>query len=120
MLADAGACLATGLVLALVVPARAAAPGEAAGDRPGDAMVELDWDAPPGCPDGARVLTEDRVFWIRAGDSGYTTVATRTRADEPPGVVRVQYPDEAGWSNDTMLAFLGSVHVGPGALPGQG
>lgn len=24
------------------------------------------------------------------------------------------------WSDDTMLAFLGSVHVGPGALPGQG
>lgn len=71
-------------------------------------------------PDGRQVAHDGRDFWIRDGDSGYTTVATATRADEPPGVVRVQYPDDAGWSDETMLAFLGSVHVGADALPGHG
>ena len=71
-------------------------------------------------PDGERVVHDGRGFWIRDGDSGYTTVATVTRTDEPPGVVRIQYPDRAGWSRASMLRFLGSVHVGPGALPGKG
>ena len=70
-------------------------------------------------PDGARVTRDGRHFWLRDG-SDYVTVATLTRGDEPPGVVRVQYPVDAGWSESTMLAFLGSVRVGPGALPGQG
>jgi hypothetical protein len=60
-----------------------------------------------------------RSFAIRS-DSEYTTISTATRNGEPPGVVRIQYPDDAGWTRASMLAFLGSVHVGPGALPGLG
>lgn len=70
-------------------------------------------------PDGTLVIDDGRDFWIR-DSSDYVTVATLTRGDEPPGVVRVQYPVDAGWTQATMLDFLGSVHVGPGALPGQG
>jgi hypothetical protein len=68
---------------------------------------------------GARLVAEGRDFWLTS-DSAYTTISTRTRGDEPPGMVRVQYPDDAGWTRTTMLRFLGSVHVGTGALPGLG
>jgi len=68
---------------------------------------------------GTRVAAGGREFWLTS-DSDYTTISTPTRADEPPGVVRVQYPDNTGWSRAAMLAFLGSVHVGPEALPGLG
>ncbi|MFL6156339.1 MAG: hypothetical protein ACJ72D_09620 [Marmoricola sp.] len=70
-------------------------------------------------PSGERVLYDGRVFWI-GGDGGSVTVSTNTRGEEPPGMVRVQYPTKAGWTRATMLKFLGSVHVGPGALPGLG
>ena len=68
---------------------------------------------------GESVVVDGRRFWVHS-DSDYTTLSTSTRQDEPPGVVRIQYPDEAGWTRASMLAFLGSVHVGPGALPGLG
>jgi hypothetical protein len=68
---------------------------------------------------GGCVESDGRQFCLRT-DSEYTTISTPTRADEPPGVVRIQYPDDAGWTRASMLAFLGSVHVGPGALPGLG
>jgi len=70
-------------------------------------------------PNGDYVSNDGRDFWISVS-SDYVTVATVTRGDEPPGVVRIQYPADAGWSHASMLEFLGSVHVGPGALPGQG
>jgi hypothetical protein len=57
--------------------------------------------------------------WVH-GDSGYTTVSTRTRPGEPRGVVHIQYPDDAGWQLATMVRFLDSVHVGPGAKAGHG
>jgi hypothetical protein len=60
-----------------------------------------------------------RTIWV-GGDSGYTIMSTRTRGDEPRGVVRIQYPDDTGWSRAAMLDFLASVHVGPGARPGLG
>lgn len=75
------------------------------------------FDANP--PDGRYVVDEGRGFWV-SRDSGYTTIATRARAGEPAGVVRVQYPDDSGWTRPTMLRFLGSVHVGAGARHGQG
>jgi hypothetical protein len=68
---------------------------------------------------GATVDVDGRRYWLHS-DSDYTTISTATRPDEPPGAVRIQYPDDAGWTRDSMLAFLGSVHVGPGALPGLG
>jgi len=70
-------------------------------------------------PSGEKVELDGRTFWIRGSDE-YTTIATRTRGDEPQGVVSVQYPDDTGWSRDTMLAFLAGVHVGPGAQQGVG
>lgn len=66
-------------------------------------------------PTGRRLEHGGRPFWV-SGDSGYTSLATRTSGgDEPAGVVRIQYPDDAGWDLDSMVAFLASVHVGPGA-----
>ena len=71
-------------------------------------------------PPGTKALEyAGRTYWIHA-DSGYTTLSTRTRAGEPRGVVRVQYPASTGWTMTSMLRFLGSVHVGPGAQPGLG
>lgn len=70
-------------------------------------------------PGGRAVESDGRTFWV-SGDSGYTTIATRTRGDEPAGVVRIQYPDGTGWDETSMLAFLGSVHVGDGAELGHG
>lgn len=68
---------------------------------------------------GRQLEHEGRLFWM-SGDSSYTTLATRTRGDEPTGVVRIQYPAGAGWDLDSMIAFLGSVHVGPDARHGVG
>lgn len=70
-------------------------------------------------PSGEQVSFAGRDFWVR-GDSGYTTISTRTRDGEPAGVVSVQYPDDTGWTQQTMLEFLASVQVGPGAKPGLG
>lgn len=69
--------------------------------------------------DGRKVERDGRSFWI--GDSsGYTMMATPTLDGEPTGVVRIQFPNGAGWDEDSMLAFLGSVHVGDGAQQGVG
>jgi hypothetical protein len=70
-------------------------------------------------PSGEQEAREGRTFWIR-GDSGHTTISTRTRPGEPTGVVSIQFPDDAGWSRDSMLEFLAGVHVGEGAQPGLG
>lgn len=68
---------------------------------------------------GEQVTYQGRDFWVR-GDAGYTTILTRTRGDEPPGVVSVQFPDDAGWTHDLMLEFLSTVHVNDTARPGLG
>jgi hypothetical protein len=68
---------------------------------------------------GEQVQRDGRTFWIR-GDSGYTTIATPTLPGEPTGNVLVQFPDDTGWTRDTMLTFLASVHVGQGAQQGVG
>ncbi len=68
---------------------------------------------------GEQVQRDGRTFWVH-GDSGYTTIATPTRPGEPTGNVLIQFPDDTGWTRDTMLAFLGGVHVGPGAQQGVG
>jgi hypothetical protein len=54
------------------------------------------------------------------GDSGYTTLSMRTDAGEPAGVVRIQYPDDAGWDRAAMVRFLLSVHVGAGVKASLG
>ncbi|CAI9418917.1 hypothetical protein [Nocardioides sp. T2.26MG-1] len=76
------------------------------------------FDANP--PDGREVEHDGRTFWVSDSGGGYTTMATRTRGDEPAGVVRIQYPRDAGWDEDSMLAFLASVHVGDTAQLGMG
>jgi hypothetical protein len=70
-------------------------------------------------PHGEKVELDGRTFWVGHSEDS-TTIATRTLADEPAGVVRIQYPSGAGWTRDTMLSFLASVHVGPGAQQGLG
>lgn len=70
-------------------------------------------------PTGRELHFDKRTFWV-SSNSDYTTLATITRGDEPPGVVRIQYPTGTGWDLKSMVAFLGSVHVGPGAQWGLG
>lgn len=70
-------------------------------------------------PSGRELHVGGRDFWL-SSSADYTTLATLTRGDEPPGVVRIQYPDDTGWDLTAMVAFLGSVHVGPGARHGFG
>jgi hypothetical protein len=62
---------------------------------------------------------DGRLFWVSDSDD-YTTVSTETLRAEPDGVVRIQYPRDAGWDDDTMVRFLASVHVGPLAQHGLG
>lgn len=81
----------------------------------GKLVILFDANRPTG-----RVLDHDgRRFWV-SGDSGYTALATRTEDGEPTGVVRIQYPTGTGWDEASMVAFLASVHVGPGARHGLG
>lgn len=58
--------------------------------------------------------------FVKRGDSGYTTLVTHTRPGEPQGWVTVQFPDDAGWTTDTMLKFLSTVHVTAAARAAQG
>ena len=70
-------------------------------------------------PSGEKVDLDGRTFWVNS-DFGYTTIATPTVAGEPDGNVLIQFPDNTGWTRDTMLTFLAGVHVGPGAQPAVG
>jgi len=70
-------------------------------------------------PFGEPVTFAGREFWVRSS-SGYTTIETLTRTGEPEGKLSVQYPDDSGWAQDTMLEFLATVQVGPGARQGLG
>jgi hypothetical protein len=91
-----------------------------AGDDPdvflGKLVIMLDQNPPAGSP----TEVDGRRFWVLDGDSDHTRISTRTQAGEPEGVVSIQFPDAAGWDRDTMIAFLGSVHVGQDARPGVG
>jgi hypothetical protein len=88
-------------------------------DHPDDFEGKLVIMFEPRPPGGREVDVDGRRFWI-TGDSGYTTISTRTLPGEPEGAVRLQYPDDTGWDEDTMLAFTASVHVGDGAEFGDG
>lgn len=88
-------------------------------DEPNDfrgKLVILFDTNPPAGPD---LEHDGRRYWV-SKSPGYYTVATRSRAGEPAGVVRIQYPSGTGWDLDAMLEFLASVHVGPGARHGVG
>jgi len=89
---------------------------ESPDDFVGKLVIMFDANEPAG-----RLLERDaREFWVYDSGDGYTTIATRTRGDEPTGVVRIQYPRDAGWDENSMLAFLASVHVGDTARHGLG
>ncbi|WP_210651022.1 hypothetical protein [Nocardioides sp. SYSU D00065] len=68
---------------------------------------------------GTPTTYDGRSFHVSRGD-GYTTVSTRTTDAEPAGFVRVQYPDDTGWSDAQMLEFLDGVRVTSLAEPGLG
>jgi hypothetical protein len=70
-------------------------------------------------PSGDVTSVDGRDFYVR-GDSGYTTINVRTEAGQPDGTVYVQYPDSAGWDEDTMIEFLDAVQVNESAQPGVG
>ncbi|WP_129662822.1 hypothetical protein [Phytoactinopolyspora endophytica] len=88
-------------------------------DEPHDfrGKLVIIFDANP--PTGRDVEHESRQFWVNENPD-YTIISTRTRADEPSGVVSIQYPHNTGWEESAMIEFLASVHVGPGAQHGQG
>jgi hypothetical protein len=69
---------------------------------------------------GKQVEQDGRTFWVNTSNPGTTVVATPSLPGEPTGHVLIQVPDSAGWDQDAMLTFLGSVHVGPGAQAGVG
>ena len=93
---------------------------ESASDNPDDFIGKLVIMFDANAPFGDTVERDGRTFWVSDSGAGYTTMATRTRGDEPAGVVRIQYPRDAGWDEDSMLAFLASVHVGDTARLGVG
>ncbi|NEE04751.1 hypothetical protein [Phytoactinopolyspora halotolerans] len=68
---------------------------------------------------GREVEHDGRRFWVTE-NPGHTIISTRTVDGEPTGVVRIQYPHDAGWEESSMIEFLASVHVGPGAQHGLG
>lgn len=70
-------------------------------------------------PSGDVTSVNGRDFYSR-GDSDHTTVLVATRPGEPEGIVSVQYPDSAGWDQDTMIEFLDAVRVNESAEPGVG
>ena len=71
-------------------------------------------------PSGDVTSVDGRDFHLR-GDSDYTTIiSVSTEAGQPEGTVYVQYPDSAGWSQDTMIEFLDAVQVNESAQPGVG
>jgi len=88
-------------------------------DDPGDFVGKLVIMYDENEPDGVRVRDLGRTFWIRYGE-GYLTIATLTRPGEPTGEVLIQYPYRAGWTRESMVRFLASVHVGAAARPGHG
>lgn len=89
-------------------------------DHPDDFVGKLVIMFETNPPFGDPVERDGRTFWVADSDGGYVTMTTRTRDVEPEGVVRIQYPRDAGWDEESMLAFLASVHVGDSARPGVG
>jgi hypothetical protein len=71
-------------------------------------------------PSGDKVDVAGRTFWVSDSDGGYTTISSRTRENEPAGMIHIQYPSGSGWTRATMLEFLAGVHVGAGAEHGLG
>ena len=68
---------------------------------------------------GEQVELDGRTFWVR-GDSGYTTIATRTLPGEPEGNVLDPVPERHRLDPRHDAQFLAGVHVGPGAQQGLG
>ncbi|WP_293781513.1 hypothetical protein [uncultured Aeromicrobium sp.] len=64
--------------------------------------------------EGQQIAGTDRPVSMTT-DVGYTTLPMPTSGDEPVGVVRIQYPNDAGWTREAMIRFLTSIHVGPQA-----
>lgn len=82
----------------------------------GKLVVMYDQQAMYGDP----VELDGRTFFVAEGGDDYTTVSVRTTDSEPSGVVRVQYPADAGWRTSQMLEFLAGVTVTDEARPGVG
>jgi hypothetical protein len=94
-----------------------APPGATVNDEPGDfeGTIVLLYDKEPTF--GKKRVVDGRAYFTR-GDSGYTTISTRTRPDEPQGTLRLQFPDTV--DVQSALAFLSGVRVLDGAQPAVG
>lgn len=71
-------------------------------------------------PAGEQVEYDGRGYWVLDSGSDHTRITTMTRPGEPEGALEIQFPDDAGWSQDTMLEFLSTVQVGEAAQPTVG
>lgn len=94
--------------------------------RPGDTTVPEDFEgkvvlmfeANP--PSGTPQDVDGRRVWVDRGTGGeYTTVAVRTRADEPRGLLVLQFPDPA-LDVEQAIALVTAVRVREGAVPVAG
>ena len=70
-------------------------------------------------PTGEQVELDGRTFWVR-GDSGYTTILTRTLPGEPEGTVLIQFPDDTGWTGRRCSSSSPACMSAPGAQQGVG
>jgi hypothetical protein len=71
-------------------------------------------------PSGDAVEYEGRTYWVLDSGAGHTRITTMTRPGEPEAAIEIQFPSDAGWSQETMLEFLSTVEVGDTAQPGVG
>jgi hypothetical protein len=72
-------------------------------------------------PAGEQVEYDGRTYWVHDDGGGdHTRITTMTRPGEPEGALEIQFPNDAGWSQETMLEFLSTVKVGAAAQPGMG
>lgn len=69
---------------------------------------------------GDRVTREGREMAFLDHEDGYVTASVSTRAGEPQGTVRIQFPADLGWTRDTALTFLSSVRVDQSVVPSVG
>lgn len=72
-------------------------------------------------PAGEQVEYDGRTYWVHDDGGGdHTRITTMTRPGEPEAALEIQFPNDAGWSQETMLEFLSTVKVGATAQPGVG
>jgi hypothetical protein len=68
---------------------------------------------------GERIRQDGQDYWL-SHDSAHTWVSAYTRPGEPTGRLAIQFPDDTGWTRQTMLDLVSAVRVLDAAQPGVG